>query len=400
MKTFFFLLLTIAANSMSVAQSLGIGTTTPHATAMLEIKSGNGGLLLPRMSNTNKNSITSPPAGLTIFNTSFSRFEQYNGTAWKNFITNDFWSRSGNHLYTIDDVGLGTAILAAKLDVWGNIRLRGDLQLTRYSGTANNFDFRFTGSSSHNLTQGLFFKIGGDNRGFLTFRHSDDAGEDKFRFGFYNGTAAEIKSSGHFIFNAAANPTIQLNSSGAEKGFIQLSGDDLRIGTNSSNTAGEFYFRLNGGNRVMIANNGFMKIGTGTPAARLDVNGDISGNGNVTASGNLVTDNISISSEIRNQSRTGTYSLIPLAYGQINSDGSIINATSNVSVSREGTGEYNITVSGVTSTCTIIAYGGETTTAAYSTTNTCRVVNYRDNYDGAETISRADTPFYFIIFQP
>ncbi|WP_462249356.1 hypothetical protein [Ferruginibacter sp.] len=400
MKKLFYFLITVAALNTVSAQNIGIGTTTPQASALLEVKSSTGGLLLPRMSNTNRNNITNPPEGLTIFNTSFNRFDQYNGTAWKSFLDNDFWSRSGNYVYTLNDVGLGTAIPAEKLEVYGNVKLRGDLQLTHYSGTANNIDFRFSGTTSNNLTQGLFFKIGSDNRSFITFRHSDDPGEDKFRFGFYNGTVAEIKSSGDFIFNAASNPTIQLNSSGVEKGFIQLSGDDLRIGTNSSNTAGEFYFRLNGGNRIMIANNGYMKIGSGTPSTRLDVNGDILSNGSFTASGNLVTDNISVSNEIRNQSRTGTYSLIPLAYGRINADGTIVNATSNVSVTRVSEGEYDITVSGVTSTCTIIAYGGETTTAAYSTTNTCKVINYRDTYDGAETISKTDTPFYFIIFQP
>jgi hypothetical protein len=382
------------------AQSVGIGTTTPNPNALLEIKSSIGGLLLPRMTNTNKNNILNPPAGLTIFNTSFCRFEQYNGSAWKSFLDNEFWTRNGNYVYTFNDVGISTAIVNERLEVNGNVRLGGDLQLTRFSGNTNNIDFRFTGTSSNNLTQGLFFKIANDFRSFLTFRHADAAGEDKFRFGFYNGTNAEIKSSGDFIFNATSNPTIQLNSSGVEKGFIQLSGDDLRVGTNSSNSAGDFYFRLNGGNRVMLASNGNMKIGSGIPATRLDVNGDILSNGSYTASGDLVTDNINVSNEIRNPTRTGSYSLIPLAYGRVNSDGTIINATSNVFVTRVSAGVYDITVGGITASCTIIAYGGETTTAAHLSTNICRVTNHRDTYDGAETITKVDTPFYFIIFQP
>ncbi|MBC7935822.1 MAG: hypothetical protein H7Y86_10775 [Rhizobacter sp.] len=400
MKKLFSFLLAIAASTFSTAQNVGIGTTTLQASALLEIKSSTGGLLLPRMSNTNRNNILNPPEGLTIFNTSFSRFEQYNGTAWKSFLNNDFWSRNGNYIYTFNDVGLATAAPAEKLDIYGNIMLRGDLQLTRYSGTTNNINFRFNGSSSDNLTQGLFFKIAGNPRGFLTFRHSDVAGENKIRFGFYNGTNAEIISSGQFILNAAASPTIQLTSSGVEKGFIQLAGDDLRVGTNSGNSAGEFYFRLNGNNRILLASNGNMKIGSGTPATRLDVSGDILSSGNVNASGNLVTGNISVSDEIRNQSRTGTYSLIPLAYGRVDYNGSLISATSNVSVTRVSEGTYDITVSGVTSSCSIIAYGGPSTTAAYSTTNTCRVTNYSDLYDGMETISKSDTQFYFVIFQP
>lgn len=68
------------------AQSVGIGTNTPHPSALLEVKSSTGGLLLPRMSSINRNNIISPPEGLTIFNTSFNRFEQYNGTGRKNFL--------------------------------------------------------------------------------------------------------------------------------------------------------------------------------------------------------------------------------------------------------------------------------------------------------------------------
>ena len=400
MKKLLSFLTAIAVSACSLAQNVGIGTTTPQASALLEIKSSTGGLLLPRMSNSNKNNIVSPPAGLTIFNTSFNRFEQYNGTAWKNFLDNQYWSRNGNYVYTTDDVGLGTAAPIEKLDVFGNIMVRGDLQLTRFSGTTNNINFRFNGSSPDNLTQGLFFKIGGTPRGFLTFRHSNVASENKIRFGFYNGTNAEIISSGQFNLNAAASPTIQLTSSGVEKGFIQLAGDDLRVGTNSGNTAGEFYFRLNGNNRVLLASNGNMKIGIGTPATRLDVSGDITGSGNVTASGNLVTGNVNISNELRNQSRTGTYNLIPLAYGRVDYNGAILSATSNVSVTRVSEGTYDITVSGVTSSCTIIAYGGPSTTAAYTTTNTCRVNNYSDLYDGVETINKSDTQFYFVIFQP
>lgn len=150
----------------------------------------------------------------------------------------------------------------------------------------------------------------------------------------------------------------------------------------------------------MLASNGFMKIGSGTPTTRLDVSGDILGNGSITAAGNLATDNISVSNEVRNQYRTGSYSLIPLAYGRVTYDGSIISATSNVSVNRVSEGVYDITVSGITSSCCIIAYGGPSTTAAYLSSNTCRVTNYSDLYDGVETVTKSDTQFYFVIFQP
>lgn len=378
---------------------VGIGTT-PHASAQLEIESTTGGLLLPRLSNTNRNLITNPPEGLTIFNTTFDRFEYSDGSTWKSLLTNEFWSRNGNYVYTLNDVGLGTAAPDAKLDVLGNIKLRGDLMLSRFSGVINNINFNYTGGSSDNLTQGFYFKIGGNHRSFLTFKHADAAGEDKFRFGFYNGTSAEIKSSGEFIMNTAGNPTLQMRTLGIDKGFIQLAGDDLRVGTNSSNTTGQTHFRLNGGNRISVASNGYMKIGSGTPTERLDVDGNILCNADTVATGNLITDNITIHNEVRKQVTTGTYNLIPLAYGYVDYDGTILNATSNASVTRVSEGVYEISVSGISGSCTIIVNGGETTSAAYYTTGKCRVVNYQDLTETLDTPTKVDCKFYFVIFQP
>ena len=64
---------------------VGIGTTTPNASAMLDISSTTKGLLAPRMTTLEKNSISSPANGLLIYDTDLSKFNFYNGSAWVNF---------------------------------------------------------------------------------------------------------------------------------------------------------------------------------------------------------------------------------------------------------------------------------------------------------------------------
>ena len=64
------------------AGNIGIGTITPNSKAALDISSTTRGLLPPRMNLTARSAIASPPAGLTIYNTSTSSLEFYNGTAW------------------------------------------------------------------------------------------------------------------------------------------------------------------------------------------------------------------------------------------------------------------------------------------------------------------------------
>lgn len=49
--------------------SVGIGTTTPNASAILDIQSTNKGMLIPRMTMTQRNAITNAANGLIIYQT-------------------------------------------------------------------------------------------------------------------------------------------------------------------------------------------------------------------------------------------------------------------------------------------------------------------------------------------
>jgi len=77
---------------------VGIGTTTPNASAMLDISSTTKGLLAPRMTTLQKNSITSPANGLLIYDTNLSKFNYYNGSAWENLAAGAGTSRTNYKL--------------------------------------------------------------------------------------------------------------------------------------------------------------------------------------------------------------------------------------------------------------------------------------------------------------
>ena len=67
------------------AGSTGIGTTTPSASAKLEITSTTQGVLLPRMTTTQKNAISSPAEGLEVYDLTLHQKSYYNGTTWINY---------------------------------------------------------------------------------------------------------------------------------------------------------------------------------------------------------------------------------------------------------------------------------------------------------------------------
>lgn len=61
---------------------VGIGTTSPNASTVLDVSSTGKGLLVPRLTNAQMLGISSPAAGLVVYNTSSSSHYMYNGTTW------------------------------------------------------------------------------------------------------------------------------------------------------------------------------------------------------------------------------------------------------------------------------------------------------------------------------
>ena len=80
-------ILTILAIMLSYNASLmaqvGINTTTPDPSSMLDIQSTAKGLLIPRMTLTDRNNIPSPAQGLMVYQTDNTPgFYYYNGSTW------------------------------------------------------------------------------------------------------------------------------------------------------------------------------------------------------------------------------------------------------------------------------------------------------------------------------
>lgn len=65
-----------------ISQSVGIGTNSPAASSILELTSGDKGLLIPRMDNISMRNITAPAEGLMVYNTTDSSFYTYK-TRWR-----------------------------------------------------------------------------------------------------------------------------------------------------------------------------------------------------------------------------------------------------------------------------------------------------------------------------
>jgi hypothetical protein len=246
-------LLLLSASSLLCTEALaqvGISTSpfTPSPSALLEMRSTNKGLLLPRLTTTNLVSVPQPISGLILYDSISENLILRADGAWRQVLDNRTWIRSNNsdnHTYSTDSIGIGTSAVQARLHV-------------------------------SSLTGNEMVRIDGTNP----------------QISLYQWSPRELK------------------------GFIHLSGDDLRLGTVSTNDLGKAIIRVNGGDRLTVAPDGNIGIATTTPATRLHIpsgqdadisattNGFIMLGNNGTDQTNVVFDNNEIQARIGTSAST------------------------------------------------------------------------------------------------
>lgn len=109
---FLFIFLPLVATSQ-----VGIGTTNPNPSSLLDITDTTKGVLVPRMTQAQRDAITGPATGLLIYQTNNSPgFYYFNGTIWVS-LASAGWSTTGNNgtspsinkVGTIDNQGFSLA---------------------------------------------------------------------------------------------------------------------------------------------------------------------------------------------------------------------------------------------------------------------------------------------------
>ena len=85
---FTFLLFVVAVSSLHAQVAINSDGSAPDPSAILDVKSTNKGLLLPRMSTKQISYITSPTAGLLVFNIDSADMYCFDGTNWIGLMDN------------------------------------------------------------------------------------------------------------------------------------------------------------------------------------------------------------------------------------------------------------------------------------------------------------------------
>lgn len=121
LKHFYFTILLVLISTFTLFSQVGIGTTNPDPSSILELNSTNQGLLISRMSQTDRDAITAPATGLLIYQTDNTPgFYYFTGVIWSPFSGADLdWTITGADIYNANtgNVGINTTTPTAPLHV-------------------------------------------------------------------------------------------------------------------------------------------------------------------------------------------------------------------------------------------------------------------------------------------
>lgn len=105
--------------SVQAFAQTGIGTTTPNASAKLEVAATDKGLLIPRLTSAQKDAILSPANGLLVYQTdAVAGFYVNSGTPSSKVWTrvNMDWTRTGNDIaYTVGNISTTGALTGGNI---------------------------------------------------------------------------------------------------------------------------------------------------------------------------------------------------------------------------------------------------------------------------------------------
>jgi microcystin-dependent protein len=136
--------------SIGFAQNVGINAdgSTPDGSAMLDVKSTTKGLLIPRMTATQKTNISSPATGLMIYQTDApAGFYYYNGSAWTLIGTG-----SGSETDPIFGASPANGITGTNITNWNSAYNWGNHSTAGYLTGFNETDPIFGASPANGIT--------------------------------------------------------------------------------------------------------------------------------------------------------------------------------------------------------------------------------------------------------
>ncbi len=198
---------------------VGIGVEVPNASSILELKSSDKGLLLPRLTTAERDLIASPAEGLTIYNTTTQSLEVYTDS-WKRLTAEEegtpsltmYRNLAGTSIPTTSDSGnfdpfpLGTSHVTDIDTDYFEVVSEGKIKILRAGTYLINASWATRGLESGSTKYIFAIFKNGTRTGYMTRGFADLPNDDYFGASgtFQHVFAAnDIVDIGYYIANTA-----------------------------------------------------------------------------------------------------------------------------------------------------------------------------------------------------
>ena len=224
-KLLLFQVLALSCVVTTQAQNVGIGTTTPAASAALDVNSTNKGILIPRMTTAQRTAIVSPTNGLMVFDTTTNTFWFYKSNVWVQLspgitLPYDCTHNANDIIFKVTNTNHGGSSYA----IVGNASGYG----TAVAGTADSSGAGVFGASVYGAgVEGFSYNIGGrfssdgSGAGVSGFSSDGPGGE------FESDSGPAIKALGRVEVtgNVGIGTAVPAQKLDVFKGRLRFSGD-------------------------------------------------------------------------------------------------------------------------------------------------------------------------------
>ncbi|MCP4002222.1 MAG: hypothetical protein GY727_15035, partial [Gammaproteobacteria bacterium] len=241
--------------SLGLFAQVGINTdgTAPDGSAMLDVKSTDKGMLVPRMTTNQRNDISSPATGLLVFDETTGSFWFYNGSIWEDLSEGD---DLGNHTATQNlDMNYNALVNANSLTVRRSDNTdSSDVLFRNSSGT---FSWRLTNLGAADGTSD--FIIAGGNES----ANQDDLIE-RIRLAENGNVGIGTSNPEEDLHLSAPNVRFRISDQN-----VADSDWDILAQTNGNTKLFRIYDPAVSKDRLVIDSTGHVGIGTITPGQKL-----------------------------------------------------------------------------------------------------------------------------------
>lgn len=271
-----------AQNTFPASGSVGIGTTAPTASSLLEIKSTTKGVLLPRMTKVQRDLIVGPVNGLLIYQTDSQKgFYYYNGTIWKPVTDNSVTGLSNNifigstagtsNTTGIRNIGFGRGALNGNTDRIENIAIGDSSQFVTgigsignqayYNSSVGSKSLRFNTTGARNASLGAYssyYNITGNDNVAIGYFASYENKYANFCTAVGTSALQANQSTYNTGVGASAGSVVTFSS---ECAFFGYDADQSGAGPYINATAIGASSRISGDAQVRIGNSAVSSIG-------------------------------------------------------------------------------------------------------------------------------------------